>query len=956
MKLFHARRPIAAAAVTAAVAAIVTPVVIAGPASAAVTQAYFTSAGGIQHFVVPAAVTEIFITAIGGSGGAGESRTGYSGGGGGAAGSISAALPVTPGQTLSIYIGNAGAAALENSPGAAGSSSGLAVAGVLVSGGKGGSGDAAVLGGGGGGGGATVVTAGATPLLAAGGGGGGGGANPTGGGGAGGSGGNPAANGQSGAGAVPGPGGKGAEPGLGVSGQGGQNRFDLAGAGGGGGAGWNIPGGQTGGGAGGISSLDPNKYGNGGGGGGGAGASSAEATATNVNFSTARSFGNGSVFISWGQPGTATTLQGTGFSYVGQPATFQVALFPTNPVRGEPLATGIVTFYDGDRFLGNASVGTDGTASFSTSKLTAGLHSITAAYNGDATYAGSTSDPLTQQVFMPYTFTSPPKATGVVGAPFSFTVRTTGYPPAGLYAAGKLDGLTLTDHGDGTGTLAGIPIAAGTFRITLSAAGLVNAVVNQTFTLTVTLQRLSITTSALPPAFTGQVYSTTLARQGGTPPFKWSLASGKLPKGITLNTTTGVLSGTPAGSGTAKFMVKVTDSTARRQTATKALSLTAKAITPAVYVTNGGNDTVTSYPLSAGNLVPSTRLSGIAQGLNAPDGLAINDAGRVYVADSGANAITEYNRGATTPTATIAGPITGLASPAGLTLDGAGRLYVANRAANSITVFAPDVSGNTGPLFTIAGPDTGLISPAAVAVDSQGRLWVANASGNSITAYAAGASGDAKPVARIFGSATGLNEPQALALDSGGNLLVANTFGESVTSYAVAFIGIATNPNVAPLRTISGPSTGLSFPDGVDVDGSGRVYVANQFGNDITTYAANANGNVAPIATIAGGNTGLAGPGAIAITPPLSVANSTLPSARVGHSYRTALQADQGTSPYTWSVAHGWLPPGLWLGRTGIIGGKPHRTGRWSFTVRVTDSAHPHTVATRSFTLTVAGR
>ena len=47
--------------------------------------------------------------------------------------------------------------------------------------------------------------------------------------------------------------------------------------------------------------------------------------------------------------------------------------------------------------------------------------------------------------------------------------------------------------------------------------------------------------------------------------------------------------------------------------------------------------------------------------------------------------------------------------------------------------------------------------------------------------------------------------------------------------------------------------------------------MANQFDNDITTYAAAANGNVAPLATIAGNNTGLAGPGAIAVTPPLSV-------------------------------------------------------------------------------------
>ena len=726
-------------------------------------------------------MSRIFVSAIGGSGGAGQSRTSFSGGDGGAAGAVSAALPVTPGQTLSIYVGNAGTAATENLQGAAGHSSGLSVGGAVVSGGNGGSGDAAVLGAGGGGGGATVITAGSTPLLAAGGGGGGGGANATAAGGAGGAGGNPAGNGQEGAGMVPGPGGQGAKPGLGVSGQDGQNRFDIAGAGGGGGAGWNIAGGQTGGGAGGISSLDPNKYGNGGGGGGGAGASSAEATATSVNFGTARGFGNGSVFISWDQPGTATVLSGKGFSQWGAPATITATLFPATPVANEPNATGTVSFFDGTKLLATLALAADDTATLVTSSLTPGLHSITATYNGNAVYAGSTSDPFTQEVTAPSNFTSPHALSGVVGQPLTFQVVSVGFPPPLLKAAGNLDGLQLTDHGDGTGTLTGTPLTAGTFRFSISAGSLVNATTTQFLTFTVTLQPLAIATSTLPPAFVGQAYSTTLARQGGTPPFTWSLASGALPKGITLNKTTGVLSGTPAASGTTNFTVKVTDSTSPTHlTATKALSLVSNAITPAVYVANGANDSVTSYPLSAGNLTPSTRLAGIGQGLNGPGGLAINAAGRVYVANTGANSITEYDRAATTPTATIAGPITGLAGPAGLTLDGSGRLYVANRTANSVTVFAPDVSGNTGPLFTIAGPDTGLSSPAAVAVDAMGRLWVANASGNSLTAYATGASGDAKPVARIFGSATGLNDPQGLAEDAAGNLLVANTFGESV--------------------------------------------------------------------------------------------------------------------------------------------------------------------------------
>jgi serine/threonine protein kinase, bacterial len=305
---------------------------------------------------------------------------------------------------------------------------------------------------------------------------------------------------------------------------------------------------------------------------------------------------------------------------------------------------------------------------------------------------------------------------------------------------------------------------------------------------------------------------------------------------------------------------------------------------------------------------------------------------------------------------TVAGSNTGLAGPAGITLDTAGLIYVANRPANSVSVFGGGATGNVGPIWTIAGPDTGLSSPAAVAIDGAGRLWVANASSNSLTAYLPGSSGDAKPFIRIAGSATGLNEPQGLAVDAEDNLLVANTFGESVTTYPLPLIGPDTNPNVTPIRTISGSSTGLSFPDGIDIDSSGRIYVANQFDNDITTYAATANGNVTPLTTIAGSNTGLSAPGAIAVTPPLSVLTANLPQARTSHGYRVALQAGQGTSPYVWKLAQGWIPPGLWLGKDGVIAGTPRHGGRWSFTVRVTDSSRPHAVATRSFTLTVAGR
>ena len=47
-----------------------------------------------------------------------------------------------------------------------------------------------------------------------------------------------------------------------------------------------------------------------------------------------------------------------------------------------------------------------------------------------------------------------------------------------------------------------------------------------------------------------------------------------------------------------------------------------------------------------------------------------------------------------------------------------------------------------------------------------------------------------------------------------------------------------------------------------------------------------------------------------------------------------------GTSPFTWSVSAGTLPPGLTLGAsTGLLSGTPTTAGSYSFTVKVTDSS-----------------
>jgi hypothetical protein len=69
-----------------------------------------------------------------------------------------------------------------------------------------------------------------------------------------------------------------------------------------------------------------------------------------------------------------------------------------------------------------------------------------------------------------------------------------------------------------------------------------------------------ITTTALPGGQTGASYTAMVAASGGQAPYQWSLASGSLPLGLTINSSTGNISGTPTNAGTFSFAVRATDS------------------------------------------------------------------------------------------------------------------------------------------------------------------------------------------------------------------------------------------------------------------------------------------------------------------------------------------------------------------------------------------------------------
>jgi hypothetical protein len=214
--------------------------------------------------------------------------------------------------------------------------------------------------------------------------------------------------------------------------------------------------------------------------------------------------------------------------------------FPT-PALSEagPLPAGVTLTDNGDgtaTLAGNPAAGAGG------------VYPITVTATNGVTPDAARSFTLT--VNAAPSITSGASTTFTTGAGGTFILTSSGFPATRVSVTGPLPaGVTVTDNGDGTATLAGTAAAGagGTYTLTLAAANGVGAGATRSFTLTVN-QPPAVTSGPLPATLITGTPITFQATAAGFPAPTFSVATGQLPPGLSLSPT-GAVTGTPAEAG-----------------------------------------------------------------------------------------------------------------------------------------------------------------------------------------------------------------------------------------------------------------------------------------------------------------------------------------------------------------------------------------------------------------------
>lgn len=530
----------------------------------------------------------------------------------------------------------------------------------------------------------------------------------------------------------------------------------------------------------------------------------------------------------------------------------------------------------------------------------------------------SVGRPLTLTVNPPPVISANSLPNANVNTPYFQILDRTGggtLPLSRSIASGSLpSGLSLNDDDNGHDVfIQGRPIATGNFNFVVRVEDANGASVSKPFALTVDYTPPVI--GVLANATVNRPYSKAIGLNGGLAPFAWNILSGSLPSGFSLNSSTGVISGSPTTISSSSFVVQVED--ADSVIATKSLTLAVKSA-PAI--------TTTSLPDGASNTPYSQNISftggatplawDITSG-SLPDGLSIDPAtGEIHGSTSGVASTSFTIQLTDTNGATTTRELSLMINYASIAI--------------TTTTLPPAVVGSdySQTLNTTGGtlPSNWTITsgsmPYGLSLDSPT---------GQISGYVYGAPYNGPGTYHLAFRVDDSNsefDTQDITLIVYGPPTITTTSLVDTTEETIYSQTLTATGGLAPYTW---STTGGNLPDGLSLNSSTGTISGTPTADTAETYNFTVQASDANSQTDTQELT-------LVVNPPPTITTIALDAATVGATYSKTLTKAGGTSPFTWSIASGSLPAGLSLGSsTGTISGTPTTAGVSTFIVQALD-------------------
>jgi hypothetical protein len=523
-------------------------------------------------------------------------------------------------------------------------------------------------------------------------------------------------------------------------------------------------------------------------------------------------------------------------------------------------------------------------------------------------------------------------ADATVNVTYSRTISAAGgtTPYRWVISSGALpQGITMSQFGE----LSGTPTVAGTSNFIVRVTDANNAVVTKSFSLVVKAPVvLNITTKELPRGSVGISYSQQLGATGGQTPYTWTIQSGNLPDGLSLNPN-GIIQGTAEFASTSSFVIRLTDATGASTTATLVLII---------------NPTVVQLTIETAAL---------------PDGVVGQDYSQTIKAIGGTAPYRWALKSGRLPNGLALseeGVISGRPTVNG---EQAFEVEVTEQSGQTVTKqFSIDI--DPAPQFTVLTPSQ--LPRAAVGVPY--RVELKATSGTEPYAWVK----KKKAKFGVFPDGITLSRDGILSgtptIQGTSNFtLLVNDSAERQASKPFS-IEVGAPPPPLEIRTVTLPNGTQGLPYNATLEAGGGVGpyswaidVGNLPAGLTMTETGVISGNPTNVGSVtfvvrvrdAVGTTSTKSLFIIVVVPPppLVIQTVSLPETAAERFYTQTLQASGGIAPYTWSLASGSLGAGLNLSASGTISGTPLNPGTVVFAVRVTDSAQQ--TATRTLAIKI---